>query len=752
MTDGDGQAHYFLIGIGGMGMTPLACYLAQSGCRVSGWDDGLAEPARRLLDRHQIDPECFRLPPDVTGVVYSSAVSPGHPLRVTTRRRSLPEQRRGACLAALLGNHRVLAVAGSHGKTTTTALIAHGLARVGKPANVLYGGFPRDPEGCPGLYHPRAEWTVTELDESDGTLEAFRPAAALILNLDWDHPDHYPDAGAYRDAFRRLADRTTETLLLPEGLNLAAGMPAGEGPRIRRFPRGHGVDRANLAAAEAALTLVLGERPPAGWALGFQGVRRRQGVLLEGPDCAILEDYAHHPAEIEALFEWARQRFPGRTVLPVFQAHRLSRTERLAAELASVFAKHLQDQPLRLLPLYGAFEAGDAAAVDRRLVSALEAGGVRVLPEKPDPDCWRSLDDAVSAARVPVVVVFIGAGSIERAAAAYTAWRGAKNPADAWYRFTRTGVSPECQRALDEPLHTKTTLRVGGPATAYAEPACLSDLRFLRTTAGLFGWPVFMLGRGSNLIVADDGFPGLVIRLQHAYWHRLEPLDERHVTVGAGARLKDVCLQAGKLGLTGFEFLEGIPGSIGGALRMNAGAMGSWMFDIVASVLVMDATGQVSEWSKDAFTIGYRRVNELVDAVAVAAVLTSPGSATRKAIRETVHTYMQTRRKSQPRDPSAGCIFKNPEGGFAGQLVDAAGLKGQRVGDAEVSETHANFIINTGQARAADVIALVNQIRQSVYAGHGIVLEPEALLLGADWDAVLEPLQPEAGNPPLSHS
>lgn len=298
-------------------------------------------------------------------------------------------------------------------------------------------------------------------------------------------------------------------------------------------------------------------------------------------------------------------------------------------------------------------------------------------------------------------------------------------------------LSPSTKIKREEPLAPKTTMRVGGAARIYAEPASAGDLQILLRVAGAQGVEVFMLGRGSNLIVPDEGVDGLVISLAHEVWSTFEPRGGGRVWVGAGLRLKNLCGLAAKAGLVGFEFLEGIPGNVGGALRMNAGAMGGWMFDVVEEVQLMTMVGEVKNFPKAAMHVEYRHCAELHQAIALGALLRPAAQADADAVKRQMDAYSRKRHESQPREPSAGCIFKNPPGTSAGRLIDESGLKGERVGDAEVSSVHANFIVNRGQATGADVLALVRRVRARVLQVKGVDLEPEALLYGKLWKDVL---------------
>ena len=309
-----------------------------------------------------------------------------------------------------------------------------------------------------------------------------------------------------------------------------------------------------------------------------------------------------------------------------------------------------------------------------------------------------------------------------------------------WNEFllaARRHLSADTKLLECELLAPKTTMRVGGPARVYAEPASAEDLRQLLLEANRRALPVLLLGRGSNLIIPDDGVDGLVISLSHENWQKFAPQADGRIWAGAGLRLKNLCGLATKAGLQGFEFLEGIPGSVGGALRMNAGAMGGWMFDVVDEVQLMTMQGEVRTMKRAEMHVDYRHCGELQEAIALGAYLKQPATGESTDIRRQIDVYQKKRVESQPREPSAGCIFKNPPGGSAGKLIDESGLKGTRVGDAEVSTVHANFIVNRGHATSADIIGLVREVRARVKSAHGVDLEPEVLLYGQKWRDVL---------------
>jgi UDP-N-acetylenolpyruvoylglucosamine reductase len=289
-------------------------------------------------------------------------------------------------------------------------------------------------------------------------------------------------------------------------------------------------------------------------------------------------------------------------------------------------------------------------------------------------------------------------------------------------------VSPATVIRRDEPMARHTTLRVGGPADVYVEPASEVDLAAVVKFCGERGVPFFVIGRGSNLLVRDGGFRGAVICLSHADFSRVE-IDGKRLCCGAGAKLKSVAVEARRHGLSGLEFLEGIPGSVGGALRMNAGAMGGATFDVVESVRLMDFDGNIRELAPWEMSVKYRGCATLKNQIALGAVFKGrPDSP--ESIAQRMSAFSQKRWSSQPAAPSAGCAFKNPPSIPAGKLIDELGLKGLRVGGAVVSREHGNFIVNDGNATARDVLELIEMLKQRAKKERGIELQTEVEIIG----------------------
>ena len=279
----------------------------------------------------------------------------------------------------------------------------------------------------------------------------------------------------------------------------------------------------------------------------------------------------------------------------------------------------------------------------------------------------------------------------------------------------------------NEPMSRHTSWRVGGPAELFFRPVDLEDLSlFLR---GLDAeTPVFWLGLGSNLLVRDGGIPGVVIAAAGIF-KGLERAADLQVRAGASLPCTQLARQCVRWGFGPSEFFAGIPGTVGGALAMNAGAHGGETWERVRSVTTIDRRGEVRMRSPGDFIIGYRSVTGLDDEWFVEALLGFDAGV--DASQETLKALLARRKDTQPLGlPSCGSVFRNPQGDFAARLIDAAGLKGHIIGGAEVSNKHANFIINRNNASAADIEALISHVQRSVAEMHGVDLVHEVRIVG----------------------
>ena len=280
-----------------------------------------------------------------------------------------------------------------------------------------------------------------------------------------------------------------------------------------------------------------------------------------------------------------------------------------------------------------------------------------------------------------------------------------------------------------EPMTKHTSFHIGGPAELMAQPQSEAELQSLLLKAAEAAVPVTLVGNGSNLLVRDKGIRGLVIKLGSML--REIKVSGNVLTFGSGVSLAQASKKAAELGLSGMEFAVGIPGSIGGAVYMNAGAYDGEMSKVVKSVRVMDAAGEVSELSAGELDFGYRHSALQGSSKIVTSVTVELAAGDKQAIAEKMADFSNRRITKQPLElPSAGSMFKRPPGYFAGTLIDQTGLKGYTVGGAQVSTKHAGFVVNIGGATAADVLQLISDVQEKVFAAHGVHLEPEVLVLG----------------------
>jgi UDP-N-acetylmuramate dehydrogenase len=285
-----------------------------------------------------------------------------------------------------------------------------------------------------------------------------------------------------------------------------------------------------------------------------------------------------------------------------------------------------------------------------------------------------------------------------------------------------------CPVKTGEPLALHTTFRIGGPAEVYAEPRSERELSETLRLVRDEQVPMFYLGLGSNILVSDDGFDGVVIRAQGELC-RIR-IERDQVCAGPGARLLDLTAFAAARGLSGMEALSGIPGSVGGGLYMNAGAYGMEISDAFAEADVLERDGRGRTLRRTEIRFAYRSAPELESVIVLESRYTlRPGE--RRSIYAEMRRVWKLRRAKQPLEfPSAGSIFKRPTNDFAGRLIEAVGAKGERNGGAMVSPKHAGIFVNVGGATAADVAALVRRIRYRVYERFGVLLEPEVKPVG----------------------
>ena len=776
-----------LVGAGGCGMSALGHLWLDLGGVVSGSDlvpSGFVQGLHRRGAAIHLGHAASHVtgqgtsPEPCALVVHTSAVGPDHPELRAAREHGIPILKRAQALAALQRLQSGLCVAGMHGKTTTTALLAFALDQLGIASSYAIGADVPQLE-CHARFRPQTgaavPWFLVETDESDGTLTEFAPDHAILLNVDAEHLDHFNGIEGVCQEFARFVAQVRQHLVFcaddvrlrqmcaSRPNTLSYGFHAEADYRLELSgPGSFGVWHAG-AKLGSFTTLLLGEKnisncgavialldqlgispeKIAGALALFRGARRRQQLLYADVRCRLYDDYGHHPAEILATLRAFKSLAPGR-LLVAFQPHRYTRTQYLFDDFVGSFG---DADLLWLAEIYPASEPAIPGVSSALLAEAIRLRGqaVEYVPAVAD------VANRVRAALQPGDwVLFLGAGDITEAAhelAQHLRSQAAAGEAEVhpsrpqshvsiapgaparWFEELSRRLSPQSVLRLDEPMARHTTFRIGGAADLFIAPAGEADLSATLHFCAERQAPVFLLGRGSNLLIRDTGIRGVVIALTDDAFSQVR-IEGARLSCGAGAKLKSVSQEALKAGLTGLEFMDGIPGSVGGAMRMNAGAHGARFYDVAETVRFMDYSGQARELKAADTGARYRGCPLFYSNIALGAVLRGQ-PAEREAIGARINAFNERRWASQPPQPSAGCVFKNPPTMSAGRLVEELGLKGARVGGAAVSTLHGNFIVNEGGATAADVLQLIDLIKRQALAQRGITLETEVEILGA---------------------
>ena len=755
LTQRDNPLHIHLIGVAGSGMSGLALLLLGMGHKVSGSDRVTSSETERMQGVGLVfsSPHTKSAVKGADLVVYSSAIKPDNPAYAAAVKAKIKLMRRAECLAAILHTRKGIVISGTHGKTTTSAMTSHVLRESGhKPSHYVGAEIPI--LGANAKWSEDGDFMVAEGDESDGTLALYQPEHSVILNIEAEHLDFYRDLDHIREVFTKLADQTKGKLVYcaedPVAHELCEGrentvsygwedadytatdvrdlkgssaftvMKNGEalGDIELGIPGNHNI--LNSLAAIALADSCGAEFPHIARALStFAGAKRRFETKYLSANYRIVDDYGHHPSELAATLQTARSLKPQRLVV-LFQPHRYTRTQALAED----FGKVLQAADLVFISdVYPASETPIAGVSGQTLVDAMKRHGD--IPASYLPNLATAHHAVGNALQPGDLLITLGAGNVHEA--------GTRIARDLKILEEVRALMPagEIDGKLYEPMAKHTTLLIGGPAQFWIEPHSFYGFAFLVDYCRERGIPVRVVGRGSNLLVRDGGIRGAIIRPTGGAFSEVSLGVRGEITAGAGVRLKKLASFAGASLIGGFEWMEGIPGNVGGALRMNAGAMGVETFDQVVRVTFLDEDGVIRTRERDEIVANYRDVRELRRNFALQAVFKGKPDKPEN-IKQRWDESREKRKTSQPVMASAGCTFKNPEQIAAGRLIDSLGLKGSSVGHAAVSETHANFVVNQGGATAKEILELIESIQQKAKAERHVDLETELKILGED--------------------
>ncbi|HLQ31755.1 MAG TPA: UDP-N-acetylmuramate dehydrogenase [Chloroflexota bacterium] len=716
--------HLHFVGVGGIGMSGLAKILLEDGYTVSGSDLSLNRNTDELqaLGGHIFQGHRAEQAEGAELIVVTSAAAADNPEVRWGLEHGVPVAKRAVFLGQLMGQKWGVAVSGTHGKTTTTAMVATILLNAGLDPTVACGGDLLATGSNARL--GRGPHFVAEADEFDRSFLQFPAKTKVITNIEADHLDLYGTMDALIEAFHEFAASGTVVLngedphttaiareIGPRAVTFTASEGAPPGLRLA-VPGQHNVANA-LAALEVA-ELIGVDRGAAIEALnGFLGTRRRLQTIGCAAGVEVIDDYAHHPTEIRASLRALKERRPSRLIC-VFQPHLYARTKDLFEEFTDAFG---DADELIVVDTYS--PAGREEAREVTSEDLARATGARYVP---------ALEEAAAAVQAPAgsVVVAMGAGTITRLPNLLLERLRGEQILEV--------LGPRVEANF--PLAKLTSFKVGGPADFFAAVRSEDEMVRLVGAAWQLGLPVFILGNGSNILLADKGIRGLVIRnlcvtVEYREVPHPNPVPDGegtlHIEAQSGAMLPRVGHEAIKRGYYDLVYATGIPGSVGGAVMSNAGAYGWCMADSLSWVRFLARDGAVQTLPVDACELRYRhsRFKDTGEIVLAAGFDLHQRQETAKA-----GELNRKRRDTQPLTlPNAGSMFKNPSGAAAGYLIEQAGLKGHRIGNAQISEKHANFIVNLGGASAHDVRALIALAQARVKEP----LELEVQLVG-DWD------------------
>jgi UDP-N-acetylenolpyruvoylglucosamine reductase len=620
--------------------------------------------------------------------------------------------RRGEFLAKVVEHKKLLAIVGSHGKTSVCSRISQILASTGMAFDYLVGGFFKDGNIDPAQYNFDAEWVIAEVDESDCTINNFSPEVTVALNYDDDHVVNYSGDSELKAAFSGLFARTKSKVYVTSD-DAVFGAMVSQAPEkfsiFEELPSDDFVLR-NGKIADAVARDLFGVEMESN--RNFSEIKRRNDFMCRIGNFTFVHDYAHHPTEIEAVLKYARTHYPDHELTVVFQPHRVSRTRQYFKEFANILNKF---DNIVLVEVYRAFEE-KLNGISSKLIYDNIANGRKLFVENIEnfaaaleKYCYALPQDRKH------LVLFACAGDLLKYAESFVGGRRMD------VAFERIG-GDICFKNV--PLKAKTTFGCNATACLFATPKNSDELLRTIEVCRELNLEYFPLGSGANVVFQDGVYNKLVVKLTGEYWERAEFLSEDRLRVYAGAKLSIISGISRRKGFNCLTFLECIPGTIGGAVTMNAGAHGHSIAEFISEVCLLDGSGgDVRLLSVEECGFRYRSSEIRPKSVILHVDLKLTN------LPDACDNYRDVRMATQPGGRTFGSIFKNPVGDHAGRLIDACGLKGYGSGAAVISDRHANFLVNASDASSSDVERVIDRARYEVFNRFGIFLETEVLLL-----------------------
>lgn len=749
--------HVHIIGIGGTGMSAIALVLEEMGVTVTG-SDRTSSNAVMFLEKCGIPVFIGQHAENVQNadlVVYSSAITKDNPELVEANQRGIITQKRMEFLESILSDREVVAISGTHGKTTTTSMTAWLLKSLGTEPGFIIGSTPKDlgknaEAGKGNLF-------VIEADEYDRMFLGLHPAVAVVTKVEHDHPDCYPTEESYLNVFSEFLANTrkngiillnaddpkqskithsldTSIKVFRFGIQESADFVA-ENLQIR--DKGcYGFDfidnpknkkahvqlsiagKQNVYNALTALSICalrnLDIQKTAVFMSRFQGIERRFETVAEWNGITIIDDYAHHPTEIRMTLETACSAFPGRRIWAMWQPHTFSRTKTLLDDFCGSFS---DADVLLVTNIY--------ASREKQQDFSFEDLKTTLREKHPDTFFAETNEIAVDILKKNLktgdVVVTLSAGDANQIGP--KALSELKKEVNSVF-YSKYGKKIQ----FDVPLSRFSQALCGGPAKelliAETTEELIEIVRFYRNNQNRYQ----VFGGLTNILFSDNGFDGSVI-FNRTNSIRIDKTPEgAHITAASGTPLISVVKACAEAGLEGYEWAYGIPGTLGGAIYGNAGAFGSETAKIIFSVKLLKDDQETIELSNAEMGFAYRssvlKRKERKGTILSAVLVLKNGDPI--AIKEKMEQILARRRViHSERMGSLGSVFRNPGGEYAGKLISDCGLRGKTIGKARISENHGNTILTEPGAKSSDFLALVHLAQEEVKKQFGIDLIPE---------------------------
>jgi UDP-N-acetylmuramate--L-alanine ligase/UDP-N-acetylenolpyruvoylglucosamine reductase len=762
------------MGICGVGAAAIAWMLHLQGWKVSGCDSHLTPTLQKFFGKHQIEVLLNHSPEHLAtcdAIVYSAAIHEDNPELMAARASGKIVMSRGECLAGWVSEHRTVAVCGTHGKTTTSCFVTRLLQSIGQEPLWCLGGYTTKLVTNAGPRHklntplpPSQRLAVAEADESDGTLAYERPAITVITNIELDHVDHFKDDEALERCFAHVVQNTREGVAvcadMPKALRIVAqfnqnnsityGFSTNAKLRATNLRREASQTTFSLFLGDCAIGEVTLPVPgdhnvlnalaamSAGLLLGFDATllaqhlpiacaelprRRFQWLTPQEAPVRIVSDYAHHPAEIQALLSIVRLQNPKRLRV-VFQPHRYSRTKQFLNAFVEAF-HGLQE--VILLPVYAASEAPIAGGSSHDLYAAMRKHDpIRtIMLAKDSNEVTHYLRHS---ARAGDLILIVGAGDVESIARNLTKKDlvlPIRHEPNEIHKLLKDFLGDTLTIREDEPLSKHSFYRLGGVAETFVIPKDVPALATLKFLCAERAIPFSVIGCGANSWFSDLGLAGVLCSLQGPAFEGFSFDEEKNtITVGAGLLGIPLLKKLTSLGLSGLEFMYGIPGTVGGWVAMNAGAHGHAIWETIVGLRGATDDGLIRHYTPSSFTPTYRHVKGLTN-ITILEVTFQLKRDTPEAIEQRLKEFY-AKRLDIAGLRSCGSLFKNPtEGPAAGALLDQLGAKSLTIGGANVAPQHANILVAGPEATSSDLLALRLKLAETVLLAHGLTLQPE---------------------------